>query len=219
MKIANLPDPKLIKQSYNIVPGPKMGLVTPEILESIAKTAKKHHIPLIKITSAQRLAFVGHEPDDVPAIWQDLGLDTPPQKAIGVAYVQSCPGKWYCKYGRQNSISMGQEMEQQLTAIKTPAKVKIGVSGCPMNCCESYIRDLGVFGKKKGWTVIFGGNGGGNPRIGDIIDQNLSQQEAINLAWRCLDFYRENARNLERTARFMERTDLGHFKKAVGVSS
>ncbi len=99
--------------------------------------------------------------------------------------------------------------------LELPAKTKVGISGCPMNCCESFIRDVGVFGKKNGWTLVFGGNGGGLPRIGDIIAEDLSDEQVIDLAGRCLDFYREGARKKERSARFMERTTLERFKTAV----
>jgi NAD(P)H-nitrite reductase large subunit len=96
-----------------------------------------------------------------------------------------------------------------------PAKVKIGVSGCPNKCGEAYVRDIGLFGKKSGWTFIFGGNSGARPRIGDIIAENLTDDQVIELARKCLDYYKANARGRERTARFIERIGIEEFKKAV----
>ncbi|MDG4475541.1 hypothetical protein [Thiovibrio frasassiensis] len=202
-------------KSYNVVPGPKMGVVTPEFLEKIAAIARKHSIPMLKITEAQRLALLGHDPEQVAQIWQELGLEAGPQKPVGIHYIKSCPGMKWCKFGRQDSLALGEKIGAALLSMPLPAKTKVGISGCPMNCCESFVRDIGVFGKKNGWTLIFGGNGGGLPRIGDIIAQDLNDEEVISLAKRCLEYYAANARNKERSARFMERTDLAQFKGAV----
>lgn len=202
-------------KSYNILPGPKMGLVTPDYLEAVAAVVRRHNIPLLKLTSAQRIAIGGHELDAATVIWQDFGQAEGPKKPVGIHYIQSCPGIQWCKFGRQDSLALGKKMEEALMSIHMPAKTKVGVSGCPMNCCESFVRDIGVFGKKNGWTFVFGGNGGGNPRIGDIIAQDLTDEEVLALAKECLQRYAANARKLERTARFMERTDLDQFKAAV----
>jgi len=110
---------------------------------------------------------------------------------------------------------MGEKLEKAFGDLPLPAKTKVGISGCPLNCCESYVRDIGLFGKKKGWTLVFGGNGGGCPRIGEIIAENLSDDEAIELIGKCLDFYGKNARRLERTARFMTRTKIEKLQKVV----
>ncbi len=202
-------------KSYNILPGQKMGIVTPDYLEAVAAAARKHNIPLLKLTSAQRIAIGGHTPEEAAAIWQDFGQAEGPKKPVGIHYIQACPGVQWCKYGRQDSPLLGKKMEEALMTIPLPAKVKVGVSGCSMNCCEGFVRDLGVFGKKNGWTLIFGGNGGGIPRIGDIIGQDLNDDGVIALAEKCLRHYAANARKLERTARFIERTDLAQFKAAV----
>ncbi|HIJ89436.1 MAG: hypothetical protein OEV89_01070 [Desulfobulbaceae bacterium] len=204
-------------KSYNVVPGPKMGVVTPEFLETIAAVARKHGIPMLKITEAQRLAMLGHDPEQVAQIWQELGQEGGPRKPVGIHYIKACPGERWCKYGRRDSLGLGEKMGPALLSLPLPAKTKVGISGCPMNCCESFVRDLGVFGKKNGWTLVFGGNGGGLPRIGNIIAENLNDEEVISLAERCLRYYGANARKLERTARFMERTDLEKFKAAVLV--
>ncbi len=208
-------DQDTIRKSYQIIPGPRMGLVSPEILENIAKVALKYNIPLLKITSAQRLSLVGHNPDDIPAIWHDLGHDHLPHGPAGIHYIQACPGLKYCRYGRQDSLHLGERLEEELMDLKLPAKTKIGVSGCSMNCCEGFVRDLGIFAKKKGWTLVFGGNGGGRPRIGDIIGKDLDDNQVIALARKCLEQYRKLARPKERSARLMERTKLEDFKRAV----
>ena len=213
--VFQLPDPSQIKKTYQIIPGPDMGLVTPEILERIARVARDYDIPLMKITSAQRLAFIGMDPADSEAVFHALGQQSGPVKPKGIHYVQACPGQGYCKYGNKQSLALGEKLKETLMGMELPAKTKVGISGCPLNCCECYVRDVGIFGKKKGWTLVFGGNGGGVPRIGDVIAQGLDDDQVISLARRCLEYYAAGARRLERTARFMTRTDLDTFKEAV----
>lgn len=202
-------------KTYNVLPGNHMGVLSLDYLEKLITVARKHDIPFLKITSAQRLAIAGHSPDTVKEIFRELGAPEGPVKPPGVHYIQACPGSKWCKYGRQDSLALGGKLRQRIVDMDLPAKTKVGISGCPLNCCESYIRDLGIFGKKKGWSLVFGGNGGGAPRIGDVIAENLDDEEVIDLAVKCLEEYGKAARKKERTARFMTRTDLEYFKKAV----
>jgi NAD(P)H-nitrite reductase large subunit len=194
-------------KTYNILPGPRMGLITPEYLEEIAAVVRRHQVPFLKITGAQRLAIAGHAPETAAAIWRELGQPDEPEKPAGIQYVQACPGKTWCKFGRQDSLALGHKLEETLLGLELPAKTKVGVSGCRLNCCEGYLRDLGFFGTARGWSVVFGGNGGAVPRIGDVVGEGLSDDEAVTLARRCLDFYRQRARKMERTGRLMRRLD------------
>jgi NAD(P)H-nitrite reductase large subunit len=203
------------KQAYAIVPRMPMGLTTPEVLENIAAVARKHRIPIIKLTSGQRMALVGIRPESVPEIWRELGMGIGPAVEIGVHYVQACPGNAVCKFGVQDSLGLGGKLEDIFVGMELPGKTKIGVSGCPFNCGEGYVRDFGAFGKKTGWTVMFGGNSGGRPRIGDVIAQDLSAEEVIELAKKCFEYYRTHAKPRERTARFIDRVGIEEFKKAV----
>lgn len=202
-------------QTFNIVPGPKMGMVTPEFLETIARVVRKHKIPLLKFTDAQRLAFIGHVPEEIEQIWQELGHSAGPQKPVGIHYIKACPGKTWCKYGVQDSLTLGAKIEKALLSLPLPAKTKVGVSGCSRNCCEGFVRDLGVFGKENGWTLVFGGNGAGRPRIGDIIGEGLTDEQLLVLSGKVLRYYSDNARERERTARFMDRTALSDLKDAL----
>jgi NAD(P)H-nitrite reductase large subunit len=203
-------------KTYAIIPGPEMGVVSIDYLEKLAQVARKHEIPLVKITSAQRFAFAGFPADSTEAIRRDMGLETLPGKPVGIHYIQACPGSKWCKFGQQDSLALGAQLKKALMAKALPAKTKVGVSGCPMNCCEGFIRDLGIFGKKKGWTLVFGGNGGGVPRIGEIIAEGLNEAQVMELAEKCLDFYAAHARKKERSARFMERTPVETLKAALG---
>lgn len=203
------------KQTYAIVPRTPVGLVTPELLVNIASVAKKYNIPVIKTTSAQRMALVGLKPDIVEDVWKELGTEVGPAVEPCVHYVQACPGTTVCRFGILDSLDLGMRLEKMLVGYELPAKAKIGVSGCPNNCGEAYVRDIGVFARKGGWTFIFGGNSGGRPRIGDVLAEKLSDDQVIELARKCLDYYKANARARERTARFIERIGIEEFKRAV----
>ncbi len=203
------------KQTYAIKLRMPMGLATPDMLESIAAVARKHQIPIIKLTSGQRLTLIGILPESVPEVRRDLGLDMGFAAEVGVRYVQACPGIAVCKFGVRDSLGLGEKLEALFSRMELPAKVKIGVSGCPYNCGEGFVRDFGAFGKKAGWTVLFGGNSAGRPRIGDVIAQNLSAEEVIELAKKCFEYYKANAVPRERTARFIDRVGIEEFKKAV----
>jgi NAD(P)H-nitrite reductase large subunit len=204
-------------KTYNILPGTRMGVLTTEYLGKLTEIAKKYNIPFFKITSAQRLAIIGHTPETAEQIWMELGQKTGPRKPAGIHYIQACPGVTWCKYGRQDSLVLGEKLEKAFGSLELPAKTKVGISGCPLNCCESYVRDIGIFGKKNGWTLVFGGNGGGCPRIADIVDEDLNDDEVIELIGRCLDFYRENARKMERTGRLMRRIKTDRLWEHIGV--
>ena len=162
------------KQTYAIVPRTPVGILTPDDLESLARVARKYQIPVIKITSGQRFALVGMKKEDVDKIWEDLGMDVGKAVELCLHYVQACPGTTVCKFGVQDSLGLGTEIENFFSGMDLPAKVKIGVSGCPFCCGESFVRDIGIFGKKKGWTFIIGGSSARRPRIGDILKEDSS---------------------------------------------
>ena len=203
------------KKTYAIVPRMPAGVVSLQNLEDIVKAVKKYEIPIIKITSGQRLALVGVEKGDIEGIWQDLKMDEGKATELCLHYVQACPGNDFCKYGVRDSLGLGREIEEFFLGMALPAKVKIGVSGCPFSCAENYVRDIGMFGKKSGWTFILGGSSSRRPRIGDVIAESLAREEAIALAKRCLEFYAESGRKKERVARFVERVGIDEVIKAV----
>lgn len=203
------------KETYAIVPKTLMGLVTPDILENIANVARKHQIPIIKITSAQRFALVGIKPEAVEEVWNDLNMEQGKAVELCLHYVQACPGTAVCRFGTQDSLGLGTKVDQMLGDLETPAKAKIGISGCPMCCGESYVRDLGIMGKKSGWTVIFGGNAGARPRVGDVIAEGLNDEQVLDLANKCFKYYIAEGKKKERASKFIERVGVEEFKKTV----
>lgn len=203
------------KETYAIVPRTPVGLVSPDDLERIVKVARKYQIPVIKITSGQRFALVGMKKDDVDKIWEDLGMDIGKATELCLHYVQACPGTAVCKFGVKDSLGLGMEIEKFFSGLDLPAKVKIGVSGCPFCCGESFVRDIGILGKKKGWTFIVGGSSARRPRIGDVLIEDLSGEEVINLTKQTLEYYQDKAKKRERMARFVDRIGIENMKEAI----
>jgi NAD(P)H-nitrite reductase large subunit len=205
------------KETFAIVPRIPMGILTPEILKNLAEVARKYKVRIIKITSGQRIALVGIKREDIDSAWKDLEMEVGPAEGLCVHYVQACPGTETCKFGQGNSLGLAAKIEKMYVGKQDfiPAKTKFGISGCRLNCAESYLRDIGVFAAPDGWTVVVGGNSGGRPRIGDMIAENLSEEETLNLVKKCLDYYSKNARPRERMPRFIQRIGADEFKKAV----
>jgi NAD(P)H-nitrite reductase large subunit len=203
------------KETYAIVPRTPVGLVSPEDLEQIVKVVRKYQIPVIKITSAQRFALVGLKKDDVDKIWEDLGMDVGKATELCLHYVQACPGTAVCKFGVKDSLGLGMKIENFFSDMDLPAKVKIGVSGCPFCCGESFVRDIGILGKKKGWTFIVGGSSARRPRIRDVLIEDLSEEGVIDLTKQTLEYYQDKAKKRERMARFVDRIGIENMKEAI----
>lgn len=205
------------KETYAIVPRIPMGVLTPEILENLAKVARKYKVRIIKITSGQRIALVGIKPGDVDNAWKDLTMEVGPAEGLCVHYVQACPGTETCKFGQRDSLGLASRIEKMYVGKEDfiPAKTKFGISGCRLNCAESFLRDIGAYAAPEGWTVVVGGNSGGRPRIGDVIAEKLSEEQTLELIKKCLDYYSKNARARERLPRFIQRIGIQEFKKSV----
>ena len=192
-------------KTYAIQTRVPAGVVTPEELETIARVAKEFRIPLIKITSGQRFLLIGVQEEDITGIRKELGDLGAASITPGVRYVQSCPGIAYCKNGTQDSLSLARELSDEYAGREFPAKIKIGVSGCPRCCGESRVRDIGIMGSLKGWTVFFGGHSGFNVRVGEQVATCLSSTEARDLVRSLLTYYQAHAQKKERTSRFLDR--------------
>jgi NAD(P)H-nitrite reductase large subunit len=202
-------------RTYAVVTRIPAGMVAPDDLEKIAKVGRKYRIPILKITSGQRIALIGIEPDNVQNVIHELGPLAKPETAPCVKFVQACLGTDMCRYGNQDSIGLARALDGQFRDQVFPAKIKIGVSGCPRCCGESHTRDIGIMGTNKGWTVFFGGNAGTRPRFADLIARDLLATEALDCAQRLADYYRSRAKPHERTARFMERVGIDTLKSEL----
>ncbi|MDO9326776.1 MAG: NAD(P)/FAD-dependent oxidoreductase [Methanoregula sp.] len=191
------------------------GIVSPQDLERIAGVARKYKIPLIKITSGQRFLLVGVEETDIAAVRAELGDLGTGSISPGVRYVQSCPGNAYCKNGTQDSRDLAREISDEYNGKEFPAKIKIGISGCPRCCGESKVRDIGIMGTSKGWTIFFGGHSGFKVRTGELVATNLTTDEARELVRSLLTYYGAHAQPKERTSRFLERVGSGWLSSEV----
>jgi len=181
------------------------GLVTPGLLERVASIARKYRVDTVKITSGQRLDLIGVRAEDLAGVFEELGTDAVRRTGPCVRYVRSCPGIRHCKNGTQDSLALALAIEEKYRELPFPAKLKIGISGCPRCCGDSRTRDIGIMGSKDGWTVLFGGNSGTRPRFGDVLATGLSTEEVHDLVARLLEYFRTHANPKERTSRFMER--------------
>ncbi|KAF5060510.1 Nitrite reductase [anaerobic digester metagenome] len=194
--------------SYGLMVGGAGGVVTPEELERIARIAREHAVPLIKLTRGQRIALLGIPPGEVAAVARAVGIGERQIAGPCLKYVAACPGTTACKWGMQDALGLARVLEERIGARPLPSKLKIGVSGCTRNCSASFACDLGFIGSGRGWMVFFGGNGARRPRNADLVASNLSDDQALDLARRLVDYYAANARAGERTARFVERVGL-----------
>ncbi|WP_457572017.1 NAD(P)/FAD-dependent oxidoreductase [Desulfovulcanus sp.] len=202
------------KTTYAIVPHLPAGIVTPELLRKFADVAEKYGVAALKVTSAARIALVGIKEEDVDKIWDELGIT--PGAAVGkcVRSIKICPGTTFCSLAKQDSLALGLELDKLYHGYPLPNKLKIGVSGCINQCAENAIKDLGFMGTAKGWTVTVGGEAGAKPRLAEKLTEGLTTEEALSLAARIIDFYK-NADTRKRLGRFIEEIGMEEFKKAV----
>jgi len=203
------------KQTYAVAPHIPCGVVSGDTLRTLADVAEKYGAAALKITSAARIAIVGIDEKDVDAVWAELGMS--PGFAVGlcVRSVKACPGTTFCKRGIQDSLSLGLKLDQKYHGLELPGKLKIGVSGCPNQCAETCIKDIGLVGMPKGWKVLVGGNGGAKPRLSKELVKNISTEEAIELVEKIIEYYKANARPHQRLGAMIEKMDFDQFKSAV----
>ena len=201
--------------SYTVIPRMYGGVTTAQDLKTIAEVAEKYEVPLVKLTGGQRIGLFGVKKCDLPAIWEEL--DMPSGYAYGktLRTVKTCVGSEFCRYGTQNSMGLGIKLEQKFERLDTPHKVKMSASGCPRNCSESGIKDIGFVGVDDGYEVYVGGNGGTDLRAGDLLGKVRNDEEALELTGAYLQYYRETAQYLERTSKWLERVGLNHIKEVL----
>ncbi|MGM0883042.1 MAG: nitrite reductase large subunit NirB [Bacillota bacterium] len=201
--------------TYSVVPRIYGGVTTPQDLKKIADVAVKYEVPLVKITGGQRIDLLGVKKEDLPSMWTDL--DMPSGYAYGktLRTVKTCVGSTFCRFGTQDSMAMGIEMEKRFERLSTPAKFKMAVSGCPRNCAEATIKDLGVVAIDGGWEIHVGGNGGTKVRVTDLLVKVKTEEEVLEWTGAYMQYYRETGKYNERTAEWLERVGLDTIKAAL----
>lgn len=207
------------KETYSIAPHLTAGIVTPEVLRTIADVAEKYNAAAVKVTGAQRIALVGLKEEDLDSVWKDLDMD--PGAAIGlcVRSIKICPGTTFCKRGLQDSVAVGSKLDSLYHGKELPNKLKIGVSGCPNSCADSAFKDIGLIGGGKGWMLYVGGKGGAKPRIADRIALSVSEEKIYDLIEKVIQVYSENAGTRERLGDYIDRLGLEAFKEQIDINS
>jgi nitrite reductase (NADH) large subunit len=201
--------------TFSVVPRIYGGVTSPDELRKIADVADKYNVPMVKITGGQRIDLLGVKKEELPAIWEDLGMPSGHAYAKAVRTVKTCVGENFCRFGLDDSIATGIELEHEWEGIYTPHKVKAAVTGCPRNCAEASTKDIGLIAVEGGWQVRIGGAAGATVREGDILATVENKAEAMRLSTTFLQHYRENAEYLERTYAYVERVGLDFIKDAV----
>ncbi|MCI5207402.1 MAG: nitrite reductase [Candidatus Electrothrix sp. ATG2] len=198
------------------MPDINAGMLTLKNLEQVTELAQKYEVPMLKVTGGQRLFFQGLEPEKLAALKQELSVPaTPPHARNRVNYVQACPGKNWCSCGTAATEPLTKALMDMELDGPLPAKVKVGISGCVRCCCESWMRDIGLTAEKKGWRLTFGGNAASKPRIGDVLADGLTDDQAVELVRTTLEYYKNTAKPKTRTARFVERIGIEELKQNV----
>lgn len=199
--------------TFSVVPRMRGGVTTPAELRRIADVAEKYNVPMVKVTGSQRIDLLGVRKSDLPLIWADLGMPSGQAYTKGVRMVKTCVGSTFCRFGTQDSITTGIELETRLENLYTPHKFKMAVVGCPRNCAEATVKDVGLVGQEGSWQVVVGGAAGKGVRKADLLITVETTQDALEAAELFFQYYRENANYLERSYDFVERFGIEKVRK------
>lgn len=204
--------------TYSVVPRIWGGVTSPQELKDIAEIAVKYNVPTVKFTGGQRLDMLGVKKEQLAPMWQDLndcGFVSGQAYAKGLRTVKTCVGNVWCRFGTQDAMNMGVIIEKLTWGSWTPHKFKIAVSGCPRNCAEATIKDLGIIGVDSGWEIHIAGNGGIKVRVTDLLCKVETDEELLEYVKAFMQFHREDSYYLERTAHWVERTGLQYIKDVM----
>ena len=207
--------PQRDNETYAIAPHIPCGLVTPELLRRIADTAETFDADAIKITGATRIAIIGLKEEDIDGAWEALNLDKGAAVGLCVRSIRTCPGNTYCKLGQQDALKIGMQLDEIYHGKALPGKFKMAVSGCQLSCSESWVRDIGLIGKKDGWDLVIGGNVGAKPRIAQVCASGLDDTAAIAAIATVVAYYQGNAKKGERLGKMIDRVGLETYKHVL----
>lgn len=207
--------PQRDNQTYAIAPHIPCGLLTPELLRRVADVAEKYSVKVVKITGATRLAIIGLKEEDIDGVWEDLKLDKGAAVGLCIRSIRACPGNTYCKLGQQDALAVGLKMDAVYHGKQLPGKFKMAVSGCHLSCAESWVRDIGLIGRKDGWALVIGGNVGASPRIAQEITDKLTDEAAMAAIENVIAFYAKEAQKGERLGKMIDRIGIEPFKAAL----
>lgn len=204
--------------TFSIVPRMWGGVTTPDELRAIADVAERFNIKTVKVTGGQRIDLLGFKKSDLPAAWAQLnaaGLVSGQAYAKGLRTVKTCVGSEWCRFGTQDSTGLGIKLEHFLCGSWTPAKVKLGVSGCPRNCAEVTVKDIGIVCVESGYDIHVAGAAGLHVRATDLLGHVATEEEAIEYVAAFMQLYREQAAYLERVWKWLEKYGLDKARAAI----
>ncbi|MDQ0861657.1 nitrite reductase large subunit NirB [Bacillus sp. V2I10] len=201
--------------TYSVVPRMYGGVTNAKDLRRIADVVEKYEIPLVKVTGGQRLDLFGVKKEDLPNVWKELDMPSGYAYGKSLRTVKTCVGEQFCRFGTQDSMSLGIALEKKFEGLQTPHKVKMAVSACPRSCAESGFKDIGFIGIEGGWELYVGGNGGTHVRGGDLLIKVKTEEEVMEITGAYLQYYRETANYLERTSAWIERVGLTHVQSVL----
>ncbi len=204
--------------SWAVIPRVMAGLTSAANLKAMGEIAEKYQVPGVKITGGQRIALAGIAKEKLPDIWKDLnaaGFISGHAYGKALRSVKSCVGNLLCSFGIRESLELGIALEQMAWGAWTPHKSKLGVSGCPRNCAEATIKDLGLVAVESGWEIYVGGNGGAKVRVADFLHRVATSEDAKEFVAAFLQLYREEGHYKERSANWIERVGLSYVKSRL----
>ncbi|MFN3296842.1 nitrite reductase large subunit NirB [Caldimonas sp.] len=201
--------------TYSVVPRMWGGETTADELRRIADVVDKYKIPTVKVTGGQRIDLLGVRKEDLVHVWRDLGMPSGHAYAKALRTVKTCVGSQWCRFGTQDSTQMGKDLERALWRMYAPHKVKLAVSGCPRNCAEAGIKDVGVIGVDSGWEIYIAGNGGIKTEVAQFLVKVRTAEEVLEVSGAFLQLYREEGWYLERTCHYVGRVGLDYVKKRI----
>ncbi|HWC27047.1 MAG TPA: nitrite reductase large subunit NirB, partial [Solirubrobacteraceae bacterium] len=201
--------------SFSVVPRMYGGVTSPDELRRIADAAERYGVKMVKVTGGQRIDLLGVRKEDLPAIWRDIGMPSGHAYAKAIRTVKTCVGADFCRFGLGRSIELGIRLEKLWEGLHTPAKVKSGVSGCPRNCAEATVKDIGVVAVEGGWQIRVGGAAGASVREADVLALAGTEDDVVRIATTLLQYYREHGEYKERLYDFVPRVGLDEIRRVV----
>ncbi|MCY1572572.1 nitrite reductase large subunit NirB [Staphylococcus pettenkoferi] len=201
--------------TFSVIPQMRGGVTDADQLIRLGEVAKQFDVPLVKVTGSQRIGLYGLKKEELPRVWEALGMRSASAYGKKTRSVKSCVGKEFCRFGTQYTTRLGIRLEKTFEYIDTPHKFKMGVSGCPRSCVESGVKDFGVIGVENGFQIYIGGNGGTEVAKGQHLTTVETEDEVIRLCGAVMQYYRETGIYAERTAPWLNRLGLDHVKEVV----
>lgn len=201
--------------TFSVIPQMRGGVTDADQLIRLGEVAKKYNVPLVKVTGSQRVGLYGLKKEELPSVWEDLGMRSASAYGKKTRSVKSCVGKEFCRFGTQYTTQLGIRLEKTFEYIDTPHKFKMGVSGCPRSCVESGVKDFGVISVENGFQLYIGGNGGTEVTKGQLLTTVETEDEVIRICGALMQYYRETGIYSERTAPWLERLGFENVKEVL----